>query len=213
MGASGVTMIAIGLIFAAITAGVLTAGGPDEASEWAANPAGATLQGTMLAQLIIGVLGVMAITSEYATGTIRTTLAVVPKRLPVLVAKAAVIIAVTFPAMLVSTVVAFFAGQAIIGTSDLAAANVGDPGVLRAIIGTAGYLTGIAVLGVAIGTLLRSTAVAISTLYLPANAGSAFSSVVETDGLLSVVSGTGVFLAWVLVPLAAAAVVLKRRSA
>jgi len=84
LGAAGLIMLVVGLTFAAVTAGLISGGDGNGPSEFANNPAGATLQGTLFAQLVIGVLGVMLITSEYATGTIRNTLAVVPKRLPVL---------------------------------------------------------------------------------------------------------------------------------
>lgn len=237
LAAAGAAMFLIGLIFAGILGGVFSAGGGDTASEFANNPAGATLQGTLIAQLIIGVLGVLVITSEYATGLIRSTLAAVPRRLPVLWAKAAVITATTLPVMLVTTLAAFFGGQALIGSGDIATASLGDPGVLRAVLGTAGYLTGIALFGLAVGTLLRSTAAAISTLfgvvfllpglgsillpaswrddvlqYLPSNAGSAFSSVIPGPELLSPGPGLAVFIAWIAVALALAAFALKRRS-
>ena len=234
LAAAGAVMVVVGLIFAGILGGVLSSGeGPDDLTD----PTAAALSGTLLAQLIIGVLGVLAITSEYATGLIRTTLTVVPNRLSVLGAKAAVVTAATFPVMLASSLVAFLAGQALIGSGDVATASLGDAGVLRAVIGTAGYLTGIALLGLAAGTLLRSTAAAISTLvaavfllpglgavllpaswrdnvlpYLPSNAGTAFTSVTPSSELLSPGAGLAVFLAWVLVPLALAAVALHRRG-
>jgi len=239
LGAAGLIMIVVGLTFAAVTAGLISGGDGNGPSEFANNPAGATLQGTLFAQLVIGVLGVMLITSEYATGTIRNTLAVVPKRLPVLWAKAIITTVVTFATMLVTSLIAFFAGQAIIGSAGKATASLGDSGVLGAVVGTAGYLTGVALLGLAAGTLLRSTAVAISTVfgvvfllpglaglllpasswkdtllqYLPSNAGTSFTSVHHVAGTLSTGVGTAVFLAWVLVPLAGAAIALKRRSA
>ena len=235
LASAGATMLVVGLIFAGILGGVLSSGeGPDDLTD----PTAAALSGTLLAQLIIGVLGVLAITSEYATGLIRTTLTVVPNRLSVLGAKAAVVTAATFPVMLASSLVAFLAGQALIGSGDLATASLGDAGVLRAVIGTAGYLTGIALLGLAAGTLLRSTAAAISTLvaavfllpglgavllpaswrdnvlpYLPSNAGTAFTSVTPSPELLSPGTGLAVFAAWVLIPLALAAVALERRGA
>jgi len=46
------------------------------------DPAGVSLSGVQLAQIAVGVLGVLLVTSEYATGLIRTTLAAVPRRLP-----------------------------------------------------------------------------------------------------------------------------------
>jgi ABC-type transport system involved in multi-copper enzyme maturation permease subunit len=195
------------------------------------------LQGLMLAQLIIGVLGVLAMTSEYATGTIRTTLAMVPSRLPVLWAKATVVAAVTFPVMLVASLGAFLGGQPLIANGDMATASLGDPGVLRAVVGAAAYLTAVALAGLAIGTLLRATAASIATLfgavfllpglgsvllpaawrddvlkYLPSNAGTAITTVDPGVGLLSPGAGALVLLAWVVVPLAFAARALYQRS-
>jgi ABC-2 type transport system permease protein len=236
LGAAAV-MIITGVIFSGFVGGVFN--NPGEASEFANNPVGATLRGTLLAPLIIGVLGIMAITSEYATGTIRTSLTVVPKRLPVLWAKGTVVASVAFSAMLTSTLIAFFAGQAIIASGDVATASLGDPGVLRALLGTAGYLTGIAIIGLGVGTLLRSSAAAISTLvatifilpglaglllpatswrdtvlqYLPSNAGEAFMQVDPGPEFLTPTAGILVFAGWVAVTLAAAAVTLKQRPA
>lgn len=236
LAAAGGSVLLVGLIFAATLGGVLTDDG-DAASDFANDPVGAALSGALLAQLIIGVLGVLIITSEYTTGLIRTTLTAVPKRLPVLWSKAAVLTAATFPVMLVTAVVAFFAGQALIGSGGLPTASLGDPGVVRAVVGTAVYLTGIALMGLALGALLRSTAAAIATLlgvvfllpglasillptswegalqFLPSNAGSAFTTVTPGPELLGSGGGGAVFLAWVVGPLILAAVALKRRSA
>lgn len=237
LGATVAAVLTVGSIFSAIVAGVIS--NPGEAGEFGADPAGASLQGRMIAHLVVGVLGVLVMTSEYAAGTIRTTLTTVPRRVPVLGAKIVVVTAVTFVTMLASTFAVFFIGQAIIGTSNmLTPASLGDPGVLRALFGTAGYLTGIALLGLAIGTLLRSTAASISVLvtvvfllpglgnvllptawadrilrYLPSNAGEAFSKVASDADLLSPTAGLLVFTAWVVVPLAAAAIALRRRAA
>lgn len=230
-------LVVVGLIFSGIVGGVLSANQAD-VSQQANDPTTVALSGTMIAQLIIGVLGVLVITSEYSTGLIRSTLAAVPSRVPVLVSKAIIVTAVTFPVMLVASFVAFLAGQALIGSGDLATASLGDPGVLRAVVGTAGYLTGIALMGVAVGTLVRSTAGSISTLFgvvfllpglgsvllpaswqshvlelLPSQAGGAFTSVTASADVLSPGNGLIVFLLWVLVPLGLAAVAIKRRSA
>lgn len=234
LAATGSVMIIVGALFSGFVGGVFS--NADEAGQFANNPGGASLQGVVLAQLIIGVLGILAITGEYATRTMRTSLTMVPRRLPVLWAKVAVIGVATFATMLVSTVVVFFAGQAIIASGNVASASLTDPGVLRAVVGTAAYLTAIALMGLAIGTLLRSTAGAISTLvgvlfllpgvgglllpaswrdnvlqYLPSNAGTAFTDVHPAPELLSPTAGALVVLAWVAVPLAAAAIAYKRR--
>lgn len=235
LASAAAALLVVGLIFSAILGGVLSTG--ESPDEFSGDPAGAALSGVMIAQLIIGVLGVLAITSEYGTGMIRSTLTAVPARLPVLWAKAAVLTLATLPLLVVTALVTFFAGQALIGTNGLDTAALGDPGVLRAVLATAAYLTGIALIGLAVGTLLRSTAAAISTLFgmvfllpglgsillpaswrddvlqlLPSNAGSAFMSVQPTPDLLSAGTGAAVFAAWILVPLLLAAVALKRRS-
>ena len=59
-------------------------------------------------------LGVLVITGEYSTGMIRATFTAVPKRLPVLWAKALVFALVTFALMLPSVLIAFFASQSIL---------------------------------------------------------------------------------------------------
>jgi ABC-2 type transport system permease protein len=121
------------------------------------------LVGHYLAQLAIGVVAVMAITGEYATGMIRTTLAAVPRRLPVLWAKLGIFAAVTFALMLVASFAAFFAGNAVLAEHwDF---HLSDPGLLRSIFGVAIALTLICLLGTALGFILRNTAGAISILF------------------------------------------------
>ena len=235
--ASAGMMLFIGAAAAALNGGLLTAS-LDEGGAAPEDPTATVLGGILLVPLIIGILGVMSITSEYATGTIRSTMTFVPKRLPVLWSKAAVLTALTLPVMAVATLATFLVGQWLLGAGDLGVptAALGDPGVLRAVLGTAAYLTGIAVIGLALGTLLRSTSAALSALfglvflvpllggfllpasirdnvllYLPSNAGTSFTSVTPTPDLLGSGAGALVFAAWVVVPVLAAGVALKRR--
>src|SRR4051794_39918861 len=70
--------------------------------------------GVQLAQLAIGVLGVLLITAEYSTGMIRASMTAVPRRLPVLAAKAVVYAVVTFCLMAPACLLAFFSSQAIL---------------------------------------------------------------------------------------------------
>lgn len=107
------------------------------------DPAAYSLSGFFLAQLAIAVLGVVVITSEYATGSIRSTLAAAPQRGMVLAAKAAVFGAVAAIIGTVSSAVAFIAGQAIFAKQGIET-HIGDPGALRSVIGAGLYL---AVLG------------------------------------------------------------------
>ena len=84
-----------------------------------------SLFGVLLAQLVLGVLGVLACSGEYGTGMIRATLAVVPSRLPVLRAKLAVLAGLVLPVTLLAALAEFFVAAAIQsargGSSTLAA--------------------------------------------------------------------------------------------
>lgn len=200
------------------------------------DPTSLTLTGASLAQIILGILGVLLVSGEYSSGMVRASLAAVPRRLPVLWGKAIVIGAVSLVVAIPATFVAFLLGQRILG--DHVHASLSDPGVLRAVLGTGVYLAAIAVLGVAIGALLRHAAGSIGVLfvlllvapgllglvlpdswsqaivpYLPSNAGAAFTSVVPADGLLAAGPGAAVLAAWIVVLLGTAAVLLRRRDA
>jgi ABC-2 type transport system permease protein len=114
------------------------------------------------AQLAIGVLGVLLISGEYSTGMIRSSLTVVPRRLPVLWAKLGVFAGAVFGVTLVTSFVSFFLGQALLSSHHLNVA-ISAPGALRSVIGTALYATVAGMIGMALGALLRNTAAGIST--------------------------------------------------
>ena len=96
----------------------------------------ATLQGYYLGQLLIGALGVLFVSGEYSTGMIRSTLAAVPRRLPVLWAKLVVFVSLIAVSMIAVSIVAFLCAQAVIGLSRTGY-SLTDPGVLRVVIGPA----------------------------------------------------------------------------
>jgi ABC-2 type transport system permease protein len=121
-----------------------------------------SLVGILFAQLVIGVLGVLAFSGEYATGMIRATLAVVPSRLPVLWAKLAVLGGLVLPVSLLAAVAEFFTATALESSRGGSAISLTDPGVLREVAGASLYLTVIAVIGLALGALLRRTAAGLS---------------------------------------------------
>jgi hypothetical protein len=197
-------------------------------------PVARSLGGVQLAQLAIGVLGVLVVTGEYATGMIRSSLMAVPRRVPVLGAKLVVFGACTFVLTLVSAFVAFLLGQQLLGAHGT---TLSAPGALRAVIGVALYLTVVAALAVGLGFLLRSTAGGIATLvglllvlpglgrllptswqnhilpYLPSNAGAGVWAVRSDPGMLGTWTGFAVFCAWAVAALVLGAVVLKRRDA
>ncbi len=234
-------IVGFGALAAAVVSGTITepagpGGGGGPQGGFATDATSISLAGMALAQIILGILGVLTVTGEYSSGMIRATLAAVPRRLPVLWAKALVVGASTIVVAVPSALVAFYVGQAILG--DGANVALSDPGVLRAVLGSAGYLTGIALLGVGLGALLRHTAGAIGALfgllliapgllalilpsswsdaivpYLPSNAGASFTAVTAPDGMLSAGGGAIVLVVWVVALLGGAAVLLRRRDA
>lgn len=194
-----------------------------------------SLSGIFLAQLAFGVLGVLFISGEYATGMVRATFAAVPHRLPVLWAKLGVFVAVTLVLGTIASLLAFFGGQAIFATQDVDA-SLGDPNVTRAVLGAGLYLAAMGAFGLAIGALLRNTAAGIATLtlllfvvptivgvlperwadpigrYLPGDAGLAIIDVAPDPSGLAPWTGFGVLCAYVVATTGAAAVMLVRRD-
>jgi ABC-2 type transport system permease protein len=151
--------IGLGALFSLVIPGQYDAMG---AAEQAAFDATSTsLYGILFSQLAMGVLGVLLITAEYSTGMIRSTLAVIPKRLPMLWAKLTVFAGVTFVVTLIAALVAFLIGQSLMSSHGLdVSLSIGSFGK---IIGAAGYVTLAGMIGVALGSLLRNTAAGIST--------------------------------------------------
>ncbi len=117
----------------------------------------------MLGQLLLGVLGVLAITTEFSSGMIRATFAAAPRRPLVLAAKAAVLGAVTLTAGEISAFAAFLAGQAML-KAPAPHATLGQPGVLRAVLMAGAYPALIALISLGIGAIIRHTAGAICAL-------------------------------------------------
>ena len=194
------------------------------------------LSGSTLAALSVGVLGALLGAGEYTTGMIRATLAAVPRRLPVLWSKSLVAGAAAVVTMTAGAFAAFVLGSAVLN-DDVGGLGLGDDGVLRALLGAGLYLGLVAVLGVALGMLVRSSAGAITILaglllivpvlapllpdaisdtitpYLPSNAGSAVTALTPGDGVLAPWTGLAVFAGYVVVTLAAAAYRLKTTDA
>jgi ABC-2 type transport system permease protein len=121
-----------------------------------------SLTGIVIAQLVLGVLGVLLFSGEYATGMIRATLAVVPSRLPVLWAKLIVLVGLVLPLSLLAAVAEFFVATALESSRGGSAITLTDQGVLREVAGASLYLAVIAVIGLALGALLRRTAAGLS---------------------------------------------------
>jgi ABC-2 type transport system permease protein len=131
------------------------------ANEIRSQAASISLFGLLIGQLIIIVLGALAITSEYSTGMIRTSLTAMPKRGTVFAAKGVVFGAVALVVGLVTSFLAFFTGQAILSSQHVGT-TLGHHDVLRTVIGGGLFLAVCGLLSFGIGALLRHTAGAIA---------------------------------------------------
>jgi ABC-2 type transport system permease protein len=125
------------------------------------DPTNRSLDGLYLGQLVIAALGALTITSEYATGMIRTSLSAMPRRGVVFAAKAVAFGVVAFVTGLATSFGAFFIGQALMSGKHINA-TLGQPNVLRAVFGAALYLTVCGLLALGLGMILRHTAGAIT---------------------------------------------------
>ena len=119
-----------------------------------ADPTGFLAVALNIAQIPVCVLGAMVITSEYSTGMIRASVLAVPRRTPMLAAKAAVFAAVAFVVGTLVAFASFLSAQAIIRSH--IPVSLSDPAVLRAVFGMGLYLTVLGLLGLAIGALVRA---------------------------------------------------------
>ncbi|HEY2126244.1 MAG TPA: ABC transporter permease [Streptosporangiaceae bacterium] len=217
---------------------VIAGGKPYHVS--AANPAvgavSVSLYGILLAQLVIGVIGVLVFSGEYGTGMIRATLAVVPARLPVLWAKVIVLAGLVLPVTLLAAVAEFFLATALQSARGGSMITLADPGVLRTVVGASLYLTLAAVIGLALGALLRRTAAGVSAFaavflvapiiaahlphsiagiapYLPSSAGGALWGQPLVSHPLGPWAGFGVLCGYAVVLTGLAAWQLRRRDA
>jgi ABC-2 type transport system permease protein len=198
------------------------------------DPVEASLTGVLLAQLAIGTLGALVVTSEYSTGMIRSTFIAAPQRRAVIAAKAAVFGALAFVIGTVASVAAFLVGQSILGSHGV---SLSSPGALRAVIGVGLYLGLLAVFAVGLGTIIRSTpgtiVAVLGTLlvlptiapvlpgsirnsvekFLPSNAGQAIGATLKSSSSLSPWAGLAVFALYALGALVIGLFLVSRRDA
>lgn len=195
-----------------------------------------SLFGVSLAQLALGVLGVLVTAGEYSTGMIRSTLAAVPRRLPVLWSKSTAFGVVALAVGAIGAFVTFLIGSSILSGTP-AALTISDTGVVRSLLGAGLYLGLVGVIGAALGALLRSVAGGISVLvaalmlvpglisllpkswhnaiqpYLPSDAGQSMFALHQALHALTPTTGLLVFLGWTALALAGAAWRLMRTDA
>lgn len=195
-----------------------------------------SLTGIYIAQVAIGALGVLTISSEYSTGMICASLSAVPQRRTLLAVKGGVFAAAVFAGGELLSFAAFGIGQAILHRAG-AGLSLADGPALRAAFGGGLYLTAIGLLGYAFGALVRNSAGALSAFfgllfastavidllptrwrndlipYMPANASSQIITTVRGHDALSPWAGIGVFCCYVIVVMTAAFVLAGRRDA
>ena len=228
-------LIGIGAIGALLSTGAL----PDDDGDGFGGdgPLATVLTGADFAVLLVGVLGALAGAREYSSRMITATVAAVPRRWQVVVSKAVALTAVVLPTALLGVLATFGIGMAILSSGDGATVALTDSGVLRELLGMAGYITSIALIGLGLGVLLRSVAGSIAALvagvlllpalaggllpdswdsilqYLPSSAAAAFTTVLAAgDSVLSSGAGALVLAAWVAISLGAAARAITRRD-
>lgn len=230
LGSAAAAAIGFGALFSSL-AGSGT--GPDNLAN---NGLALSLGGFQLSQIIVAILGVALVASEYQTGLIRTWFGAAPDRMRVLFAKVGVFGSLVFVSSMIAAVVAFLIGQELL-PSDVTAAALGDDGVFQALAGQAFYMACIGIIGIGLGFLLRSTAagagVVVAMLMIaplmvsllpssigdvlnqimPSNAGSAVQGIETGTELLSTGGGIAVLLCWVVGIVGAAAISLQRRDA
>jgi ABC-2 type transport system permease protein len=230
LGATVASIVGIGLLISYLTGAHWATMSAESRAD--INPLNQSLIGVNLAEIAVGVLGVLIATSEYATGMIRATFAAVPRRLPVLVAKTSVLAVVTFGVCLAAVLLTVLGGEALFGSHGI---PVSHPQALQAVLGSTVYLTVIAVVGTGLGFLIRSTAGGVAILfvvllvlpimvaplpggqtvgrYLPSTAGRALFTMNAGNDMLTPWTGLAIFLLYAAAVLASAALTLGRRDA
>ncbi|WP_159620108.1 ABC transporter permease [Ruania rhizosphaerae] len=195
----------------------------------------AIASGYVMAQIVVAVLGVLVISGEYSTGQIRSTVAAVPTRFPVLAAKGVLVAAVSFIVGAVGIAASVLATAPMLSSIDLTL-DLSDGETIRVLLGAPLYLAAIALLALGFGALLRHAAGGIATVlgllivlpalsfipldwmadiapYFPGAAGERIVGIDNPGQALTPWQGYGVLGIYVVVVLAAAAVLLRRRDA
>lgn len=199
------------------------------------DPTFVSFAGMGLGQLAMIVFGVLVVSNEYSTGMIRTSLAAVPQRGTFLFSKIAVATGLALVVGMATSFVAFFLGQAMLGEHK---AQIGDAGVLRAVIGGGLYMTLIAMFSMGVAAMLRSPMLSLGILmpffflisnilgnvdatkkigrYLPDQAGNKIMQVVtpvDDDTPYGPWGGLGIMALWVIAALLGGYFVIKKRDA
>lgn len=196
------------------------------------DPTSQSLVGVLFATLILGSLAVRSMTSEYSSGMIRVTFAAISERRRVLTAKAAILAATTFVVAIVANVVSYLVGQQILSSQHIES-SFGDAGVWRAIVFGALAVSVFAIIGLGLGTMLKRTAAATTTLsliviggqliglampegarkYLPSSALQAVVSIKQAPELLSAGTAMMILAGYAVAAFTLATMLVERRDA
>ena len=199
---------------------------------------GTPIAGLQLGILVLGALAVLLISSEFGTGMIRSTLTAVPKRLPAFFAKAIVLVVVSYVVTLVAAFVTFLISIPIMGAFGIDMSLTMD-GVLYSILMGGVYVAGVSLIGLSLGTLIRSSAGGIIVLvalfflleigtqlmslipgefwkyvgqYVPSVAGGRMLEIGDKAAFISPFAGGMIFLGWIVLVTVPAMISLKTRD-
>lgn len=230
LGVGVLLTIAVGVIGSIVTIAATPSG-----EEAAADPSGGVTSAATAAMFAVAAVGVLAVTSEYTSRAIHTTFIAVPRRALVMTAKTLVLIITVGLVTAATALITFLASQLILASGGFHI-SLTEPGVARAVLGSALYLTTVTVMASGFGWLLRNSAGALAALfslllvvpligfvlpapvaqvvvpYLPNNAGTAITQLTPGD-LLPPWTGFGVFCLYTAVVLGVALLTVRRREA
>lgn len=226
----GGLFVGCALAFAAMAGAVVT----DE-SIGVDGQVASVLGGVVLLAPLVAIFGALVVSGEYTSGTMTATLTAVPRRWPVLVAKAVLLVLGVGALSLVTAGLALLVFAPSVPAAD--AYTLLDGPVLGGVLAFAALMVAHALLGLGVATLLRSTAGAITVLvvvlyvlpvvlqlagvealasltqYWPSSTQATFGISRLGEPVLSPATAVAVLAGWALVPLAAGLVALQRRDA
>jgi ABC-2 type transport system permease protein len=225
-----VTGIGLGVLVSALTGAHWPQASAETRAHW--DPTNNTLAGLIPGYLVIPVLGLLMMTSEYSSGSIRSTLAAIPRRPMVLAAKAIVFAGAALAVVETVSLIAFLAGQRVMGTAPHA--SLGQPGVLRALTLSGAYLVLVGLFALGLGAIIRRSGAAVAVyagvaVVLPSLLGAfpgnlwrfgpitilanSVGAVKILPGALSPWTGFAVMAVYAVIALAVGVVLLVRRDA
>ncbi|MEV0279174.1 ABC transporter permease subunit [Streptomyces sp. NPDC050610] len=232
LGLAAVVTIALGALISAVSKNSFDNLSTEDRLTF--DPTLTSFAGMGLGQLAMIVFGVLVVSNEYSTGMIRTSLAAVPQRGTFLFGKVAIATLLALIVAMVTSFLTFFIGQAMLGDHK---ATLGDPGVLRAVIGGGLYMTLITMFSMGITAVLRSPVLSLGVLmpffflvtnilgsvsatkkvgqYFPDQAGGKIMQVVPNsdDAPYGPWGGFAIMVLWVVAALFFGYLSLKRRDA